>query len=152
MQRSVAYVRADMTLLELAAFLEEEEIHGAPVVDAASNLVGVVSRTDLVRAVTEGEEEEPHRGWFRMLNDEGDYTDGLTDIDSGDFPGSDRTVAEIMSTDVVTVPPSASAAKVAELMIQDSVHRVLVVENGKVAGILSATDLLRAVVEYEPRH
>src|SRR5438105_5579387 len=61
------------------------------------------------------------------------------------MPGVIRalTVADIMSTQVLTVGPSASIADAAGLMMQRRVGSVLVVDNGRLLGILTERDLVR---------
>src|SRR5215203_5722911 len=54
MNPNVLMVQEDMTAGELASFLVESEISGAPVVDPTGRLVGVVSLTDLARSVAQG--------------------------------------------------------------------------------------------------
>jgi len=51
----VLTVRVDLTVRELAAFLTEKQISGAPVVDGSGRLVGLVSLTD----VAENDAERP---------------------------------------------------------------------------------------------
>ena len=150
MQHDVCYVDASMTLVELATFLDDNKIHGAPVISTSGELVGVVSRTDLARAFTEGVREEPHLNWFRTLDDSGDFHGSSTDLDPNEIPGSDRAVSEVMSAEVVSVSQAASAGEVASMMLEQGVHRVLVIgEEERVVGILSATDLLKAIPNYE---
>lgn len=151
MHHDVAYVTAEMTLVDLANFLDDNKIHGAPVIGSRNQLVGVVSRTDLARAITEGGSEEPHLTWFRMLNEEGEFEGVQTDLDQGNLPGGETTVGEIMSTTVVTAEADWPAGKVAEEMMKTGVHRLLVLDKGRVVGIVSATDLLKAVVDYEAK-
>jgi CBS domain-containing protein len=149
MKRDVAYVTAEMSLVELADFLDDNRIHGAPVVGRGNQLVGVVSRTDLARAITEGKEAGPRNTWYSMPNDEGGLDETLTDLDEGASPVSDLTVADIMTSKLVTCEPEWTVGRVAQLMLDSGVHRVLVVQKGGVAGIISATDLLRALPTYE---
>ena len=150
MQHDVCYVDASMTLVELANYLDENKIHGAPVISTSGELVGVVSRTDLARAFSEGVREEPHLSWFRTLDDSGDMHGSHTDLDPNEIPGADRAVSEVMSAEVVSVATDASAGEVATLMLSQGVHRVLVTnESERVVGILSATDLLKALPSYE---
>ena len=71
MNPDIMRVREDLTVAELAAFLTEQEISGAPVEDEHGKLVGVVSVTDIVRATSSGGERyapdhDPNfyvRGW-----------------------------------------------------------------------------------------
>jgi CBS domain-containing protein len=58
---------------------------------------------------------------------------------------AEHTVAEAMSRRVVTVGPDTTAAAAARLMTRLQIHRLLVVDQGKLCGVLSAMDLVRAV-------
>ena len=64
MNTRVLTVRPDMTARELAGFLVENQISGAPVLDAHGKLVGVVSLTDIAESDAErAPEEAPGHGW-----------------------------------------------------------------------------------------
>ena len=56
------------------------------------------------------------------------------------------TAAEVMTERVVTVGEEATAAHIAHLMEERGIRRVLVVEGGRLRGIVSRADLLRALV------
>jgi len=85
---------------------------------------------------------------FHTVNEFGDYEDMPTDLPA-DNPAEGMTVAEIMSSNAVTASATNSAGDVAQLMIEERCSRVLLIEDKKVVGIISTTDLLRAVVKYE---
>lgn len=158
MNPRVLTVRAGMTVRELAHFLMENEISGAPVVDENSKLVGVVSMTDITFALAEdGEEGEEEDGEDELEEDEGDRTASdffrdawgerrgraeLQDLELAD----ELEVREIMTPEVHTVPEETPISEVAELMIRSHVHRLLVTREEKVVGILSTSDLLGLLV------
>jgi CBS domain-containing protein len=151
MNPRVLTVRADMTVRELAHFLMENEISGAPVVDEDSKLVGVVSVTDITFALAEDgedEEEEEDEGdrtasdFFRDAWGEGLVRAEIEDLDLED----ELEVREIMTPEVHTVPEETPIPEVAELMIRSHVHRLLVTREDKVVGILSTSDLLGLLV------
>src|SRR5688572_24908905 len=78
MNREVLTVRVDLSVRELAAFLTENQISGAPVVDREGRLVGVVSLTDVAeydadRADLAADSSDPAhavRGWEDRINPE----------------------------------------------------------------------------------
>jgi CBS domain-containing protein len=51
----------------------------------------------------------------------------------------------IMKKDIITVSPSASIAEVAKIFVEKRIHRIPVVDNGKLVGIITPTDLLDEV-------
>ena len=147
MTSDVLTVRDDMTVAELAEFLTLHEISGAPVEDATGRLVGVVSITDIVRLAAEEdpvERERPPadydvRGWSDRLDP--------SDLDSFRVHQPGALVREIMTEKILSVRTDASVSQMAETLIDARVHRLLVVDQGKLVGIISSTDLLGLLVE-----
>ena len=144
---------------------------GAPVV-SGGRLVGVVSLSDVLafeagepgvptyrpemdmnsRAddLTESEAEEEAGSWFRaMWEDVG--PDVVTRLEQADGPEWDEldqhSVAEVMTRKVVSVSPHDSVQRAAQVMDRAGVHRVVVIEDDDVVGILGARDVVRAVAE-----
>ncbi|HEX8794520.1 MAG TPA: CBS domain-containing protein [Polyangiaceae bacterium] len=140
MTRGVLTVDADWSVAELATFLEDHAISGAPVVNAEGSLLGVVSVTDIARrgAVDDVAEPEPHafyhQGIERALARE--EAAGFRVID-----GSTK-VRQIMTPMIFSVDPSASVREVADTMIRGRVHRLFVMDRGKLVGVISSLDLL----------
>jgi hypothetical protein len=58
-----------------------------------------------------------------------------------------HTVAEVMSRSLCAVRADATATSAAEYLLRAGVHRVLVLEGGKLVGILTTTDYVRAVAQ-----
>jgi CBS domain-containing protein len=116
MQTDVLAISPETSLLDIHRMFLEEEIHGAPVVDDGGNVCGVITSLDLLRP-------------------------GADDVDA------DRlTAADIMTREIVAVSPDMPVAGVAELMREQHVHRVLVIEDRELCGVLTTFDLLRALV------
>lgn len=142
MSTEVVTVRAGTTLREAARILEEEQVHGVPVLDAAKNILGVLSGTDLANALTE--EVDPRAPRPPRGVDWGDVgSSPLVDADP------DETVENVMTTRVVHAAPDATVGALAKLMAREKVHRVLITEGKALRGIVSATDLLGCLVQYE---
>jgi len=147
MNPRVLTVRQDLTVRELANVLVENEISGAPVEDRSGKLVGVVSLTDIAAALAEDEEEEEgERGDFFLSEWE---DDGMTreEIEELGLDEAELTVAEIMTPEVFTVREDTPVSEIAEAMIQNHVHRILVTREDRVVGIISTSDLLGLLVE-----
>ncbi len=146
MNPNVISVRDDLTVAELAEFLVDSEISGAPVEDAEGRLVGVVSLTDVASALTGNDQVATRRhpgyylrGWEEKFNPE--ELAGLRVAES------DLTAGEIMTPSIFAVEDETPVSAVAEKMIRSHVHRLLVTREHKVVGILTSSDLLGLLVD-----
>ena len=143
MSPDIMTVADDMTTDELARYLTEHEISGAPVVDAQGHLVGVVSLTDIGREVAEPSEfGSPERSDFYR-----DTADDLTLEELAQRSVEERAVAvrDVMTPVVHQVPASAPVAKAARIMIEHHIHRLVVTQGKEPVGIITSMDLLRVV-------
>lgn len=147
MNPEVISVRDDMTVADLAEFLVDNEISGAPVEDADGRLVGVVSLSDVARSLTDRDQAvrthpEPDyylQSWEDRFNAE--------DLAGLRIAETNATVGEIMTPAILAVDEEMPVSKVAAKMIDSRVHRLLVTRDRKVTGILSTTDLLGLLVD-----
>lgn len=154
MTREVLTVPETMSAHELALFLSEHEISGAPVVKATGILVGVVSTSDLARLTSEdvGWSGEERQSFYRATPfDEEVMAElyGLEALASAPTEGSDTQVRDFMSPVIQSVEEDATVAEVARLMLAGHYHRLLVTRGGAVAGIVTALDLLALLTEEE---
>jgi CBS domain-containing protein len=143
MTRELVTVTPATTLTHFARICAEDEISGCPVVTVDGRLVGIASKTDLLERLLEGRHDYSANRDFRGLlglGEEGLSSMGGTAHDSEEEVFG--TVDDIMETEVVTVKPEEPIAAVAKRMALDRVHRVLVVEKGKLKGIITSLDLL----------
>ena len=122
MQKGVISVSPELSLADLEEFLTNEDIGGAPVLGSAGQVVGIVSKTDIVRA----------------LSDENGRN-------LSDFADAGLTVEDVMTQDVLTVGAEDDVREVARQMIDLHVHRLLVCDGEEVVGIITTFDLLRAL-------
>ncbi len=134
-----------MTLGDLVDFLRENEVHAA-LVQEGERLVGVVSLTDVMTYLSDESISSSHS--FSRLFSSDDDEDG-EDVEEMRSAFAAVTVREVMTPSVVTCAGDASAGEVARLMQEKSIHRVVVMDGGRAAGVLSSTDLLVAVSRYE---
>jgi CBS domain-containing protein len=165
MQKDVVTVTPDTPVRELLRRLVGAQISGVPVVTGEGEIVGVVSATDVVRLAAQ-ESEIPDRSitWEPLSLPAEEYDeesaapfflapDDLrypTDVEAESFPEGvfgGSAVSDIMTPAVFTVEPSDTVENVAKFMLQGRIHRVLVVEEGQLKGIVTSFDMLRAFVE-----
>ena len=138
MTPDVVTVPPETPVIAVARLLAERGISAVPVLDQAGTVVGVVTEADLIRRLA-GEEDRP-QGWLRSLfADPGEQAERYARTHGS-------TAAEIMTESVVSVTPGDTAAHVAHLMEERGIRRVLVLEDGKLRGLVSRADLLRALV------
>jgi len=128
----------DTTIAEAAQLMLEHHISGMPVVDAEGKRIGMVTERDLLRRSEIGTEQE-HRHWMELVISAGTLADEYVRAHA-------RKVADVMSREVVTVAPDADLAEVVRLMEEHGYRRLPVVRDGKVTGIVSRANFLRALV------
>jgi CBS domain-containing protein len=167
MTRDVTTLNADDTLRDAITLLTERFITGAPVL-AGDEVVGVVSAMDIMdfAAGAPGAADTPDpsvddgTGAWALDADTADATSSyFTDLwaegaglleDRGAVPHdalSDLTVSEVMTRSLLSLPGDTEAHEAAAFMIEHGVHRVLVVDDGVLEGLVSTTDFLRLIAE-----
>jgi CBS domain-containing protein len=119
MQTGIITVSPELSLRDFERLLANEDIGGAPVVDGRERVIGVASKTDIVRAL-------------------GDESEALAEV-----LDSALTVADIMTERVVTASPDDDVRKVAQQMLDGQLHRVVVADEERVVGLITTFDLLR---------
>ena len=127
MSSPVVTVAPTASLREAHQTLVERRISSLPVVDAERRLLGVVSRTDLLRV---GSREAGRRPEAALLT----------------FP--ERSVADVMTREPLTVSKDASVSEAASLLVERHVHRVFALDSeGRLAGVFSTKDAMAALVD-----
>lgn len=130
MSRPVLTVRPDDSIEQAAALLTSNNIAAAPVVDAAGDLVGMVSERDLLQ------------GRVSRMSVAAQGQPG-----PGERPVA---VADVMTKNVVVMPLDADLADVADAMLHNDMRSVPVVdEMAQLTGIISRRDILRSVVRTD---
>ncbi|HWB49501.1 MAG TPA: CBS domain-containing protein [Stellaceae bacterium] len=131
-------VGPETALVEAARLMLQHRISGLPVTDGKGAVVGVVTEGDLLRRAETGTAR--HRtGWLAFLMGPGRLADEYVDAHA-------RRVGEVMTQDVVAIGASTDLAEIVQLMEKRRIKRVPVVTNGKLVGIVSRSDLVRALV------
>jgi len=138
MTRNVISVGVDQTVFEAARRMLQNHVSGLPVIDAAGNLVGVVTEGDFLRRSEIGTERRRPK-WIEFLL-------GPAWLAEDYVHASGRKVAEVMTCDPVTVTEDDTLETVVERMERWRIKRLPVVCNGKVIGIISRANLMHALV------
>ena len=128
----------DAKIWEAANTMLDRRVSGLPVVDKTGTLVGIISESDFLRR---GEiHTEARRGVWRTLFS----SPGRLAEDYAKAFG--KQVDEVMSTSVVTVAPDVGMDVAAKLMAEKNIKRLPVVENGRIVGIVTRSDIMAAMV------
>lgn len=140
LHRQVTTMEPDMAVQELVRFFLDQRITGAPVVDEEGKVIGVVSRTDLLRYqrhAPPAAQKAP--GYYYDTDGE-----ALVRHLQLDVPAS-AVVRDIMTPAAFMADENTPIADIARFMLRRHVHRVLITRKGKLAGIVTSMDLLRAL-------
>jgi CBS domain-containing protein len=142
MSKDVICVLKDADLRDLGKLFLAKGITGAPVIDRNGDLCGVISQTDLLYyQLTRDDELVMPSDFYQSVRVDGrPLARGfqIEDVNTG-------TVEEVMTPVVHAVSASTPVDAVARLMTRRHIHRVIVRNGKKVAGIISALDVLRVI-------
>ena len=141
MTRDVVTVFPHTSLRYVAKLLAGRHISGVPVVDDDGQVVGIVSENDLLQWSDQPGEKQAW--WLNMLADGFELSADFLDV----IQSEREKVRGVMKTDVATVTEDTPATDIAKLIVAKSVKRVPVVRNGKLVGIVSRADLVRALAQ-----
>jgi len=141
MTTNVITVDPDISVQALATLLSERGISGVPVVDKDSRLVGIVSEGDLLHRAETGTERRTQRRRSRWLDNFSSDQEAARDY----VKAHGRSVREIMTREVISVSDTTELADIATLLETRRIRRVPVVRDGKLVGIVSRANLVRAL-------
>ncbi|PCJ85728.1 MAG: CBS domain-containing protein [Flavobacteriales bacterium] len=115
-------LQANMCIYDAIDFLLENDISGAPIVDKGGNLVGLISEKDCLKLVSKGVGHE--------------------------LPSKEATIEKLMTKNVYSIHPDMDIYYVAGVFLNKVYRRFPVVEDGKLAGVLSRVDVVKAIRDY----
>lgn len=128
------------TIREVAELMLTKGVGAVPIVGASGEAIGIASDGDLLFRVR----DDGRRAWWLGMLVEG------AGADEAFAAHRDRPVREIMSAPLISIGPRTTAPEIAEALLAHQIKRLPVIEDGRVIGIVSRTDLL-AVVESIPK-
>ncbi len=115
MTREVLVLHAEISLRDAVVYLANQHVSGAPVVDARGHMAGAITSSDILQAESEG-----------------------MDLDA-------TTVEEVMTRRTLTVSPDTELREAALAMEYGDVHRLFVEQDGALVGVISRSDVSRAL-------
>ncbi len=118
MTPAVQAIHRDETIRDAERVFVTQNIGGAPIKDDMDNLVGFVSKTDIIRFDSSGEDPT--------------YT----------------RLHEIANPSVVTIDASVPINEAAQKMLQEQIHHLVVMNGESMVGVLSAFDFVRLAAEF----
>lgn len=121
---AVKTVRPNDLVADAIVTLADSHISAVPVVDAGGRMVGVVSSTDILTSEAEACDCTERESLFE-----------------------DTSVSEIMTPRPLTISPDADVREAAQQMLYAEIHRLFVVEADRVVGVISTSDIMRAVAK-----
>ncbi|WP_298286350.1 CBS domain-containing protein [Acidocella sp.] len=135
MNRSAISVMPATTVADAARIMLANHVSGLPVIDEHGTLVGVVTEGDLLRRAEIGTDGKP-AGWLKSML--------MPSTVAADYVHTHaRHVSGVMTHSPIFVSPETDLAEVAGLMTRKHIKRLPVVEDGKLVGVVSRSDLLR---------
>jgi CBS domain-containing protein len=145
MTTDVVSVSPETSTNKIAALLIKKGISAVPVVDDGGAPIGMVSEGDLIGR--DETEREARRDWWLTLLAEGEML-------NRDFLASlrrpKRVARDVMSAPVITTGEDSDISEIARLLTTYRIKRVPVVRDGRIVGIVSRADLVRALAREQP--
>jgi CBS domain-containing protein len=122
MQKDVKTVNLDTGVNDAVVTLTDSHISALPVVDGLGRMVGVISSTDILTSEAEAQDAVEREALFEQM-----------------------MVRDIMTPRPLTVSPEAEVREAAQQMLYADIHRLFVTSGDRVIGVISTTDIVRAV-------
>lgn len=122
MQTNLQTVGPDASIADAIVLLADSHVTGVPVVDRRGRVLGVLTTTDVLNAAAETAGSEERERLFEQT-----------------------TVQEIMTPRPLTISPDTEVKEAAQQMLYLEVHRLFVEDEGRLVGVISQSDIVRAV-------
>ena len=140
MTKEVVTVKPEMTIEELARLFTKHDISGAPVVDEAGGLIGIVTENDLIKM-----EQRLHIPTIITIFDAVIYLGSSKKFEDDLKRMAATKVSDIYKREVVTITENTTIEEVATIMCEKDIHHLPVVKKGKLMGIVGKKDVVKAI-------
>lgn len=137
MTRDVVTVSPSASVREAAKLMADKRLSGLPVVTSDNRLVGILTASDLLHRVETGTERQP--SWFATFFSDPD------EMARRYAKAHGLKAHEVMSRHVITVRDDATLSEVADVLDRHRLKRAPVVRDGRLAGVISRSDLVRVL-------
>ena len=135
MAAPVHCVGLDMDVIQAATFLADKRFSGAPVIDAAGKIVGVLSEKDLLAKMGLGQPASFMQIVAHCLHNSGCMATSLRN----------HSVQEIMTAPAITTGPETTMGAISALLVDKRINRLPIVDpEGRPVGIVTRTDLVQS--------
>lgn len=135
-------VKPTTTIEDLARTLTEHNISGAPVVNDAGDLIGIVTENDLI-----SQNKRLHIPTVMRLFDAFIMLESPSKIEKEIKKMAAITVDDICTKKVITITEDTPVQDIATIMSEKKVHLIPVVEGKKIRGIIGKMDLVKGITK-----
>ena len=138
MTREIITVGLELEVSELATLFWENRIGGAPVVDEAGALLGIVTESDLI-----DQSKKVHIPTIMTILDSMIFLENPAKLDNEIKKMTGSKVKDIYSSKVVTVDEDTPMSELATIMADRRLHTLPVVSGEKLIGVIGKADIIR---------
>jgi len=148
MQRDLVTVGPQDTLRDALALMTDNHVTGLPVMDDKDHCIGLITATDILTYEQDHDEPDPEDHMVQHFNQDLQQWESVPTSAFGMEEFGDVRVEEVMSAGLVWVERETSLKDLAAKMLEQKVHRVLVMDgHGRLYGIISSFDFVRVLAE-----
>ncbi len=137
MTKNVITVQEDTKVLNLIEILNENKISGAPVVDKSGKLIGIVTKSDILGTFLDFDID------LNLKIDLKGIMEFARDKSVGTIVSETEVeVKDIMTPNPITAEEDTPIERLAEIMIDNRIHRIIIIKDESIIGIISPLNLL----------
>lgn len=145
MTAKVVCVYPETPVRDLIKVLIDYGIDGVPVVDKKEKLIGVVSKTDILEYSGEKTEKRDLNSKKSFYTDTNGKLKKAFDKVTREKDFGKATVKDVMTPHVITAEATDTIDRLAKIMYNRKVHRLIIQDSGRVVGVVSTLDILHVV-------
>jgi len=142
MTREVITVKESATVRELAALLLTSNISGAPVIDEAGKVIGVVTESDLIF-----QNKKVHLPTAFAILDAFVFLERPEKMEQELKKIAGSRVGDICSRKLISVSPETELEELATLMAEKKIHTLPVMTGGNLVGVIGKSDIIRTIAQ-----
>jgi CBS domain-containing protein len=137
MTKKVITVKEDMKVFDLIEIINENKISGTPVLDKDGKLIGIVTKSDILGTFLDFDID------LNLKIDLKGIMEFARDKSVGTIVSETEVeVKDIMTPNPITAEEDTSIEKLAEIMIDNRIHRIIIIKDESIIGIISPLNLL----------